>query len=320
MVSLAGKRVIVTGGAGFLGSFLVQKFREKKADVFVPRSHDCDLTEAVNVRHLYRDERPQIVVHLAARVGGIGANAQNPGRFFYANMMMGLNVVEEARLYGGIEKLVIMGTTCSYPKFTPVPFSENDLWNGYPEETNASYGIAKRALLAMSSGYRTQYDMNIIYLLSANLYGPGDNFDLETSHVIPALIRKFVEAKNQNRPTVTAWGTGTPSREFLYVEDAAEGITLATEQYEKGDPINLGTGHEIQVMQLVSVIQKIVQYEGEVVWDTSRPDGQPRRQLDIIRAQTEFGFKARTTLEQGIQRTVEWYLANRDADVGINTG
>lgn len=301
------KRVTVTGGAGFLGSFVVGGLRRLNPQVFVPRSREYDLTQAEHARRMYRDAQPQVLIHLAAQVGGIGANQNNPGRFFYDNMSMGLNVLEEGRRYGALEKLVVIGTTCSYPKFTPVPFREDDLWKGFPEETNAPYGIAKRALLSMAWGYRAQYDMNIIYLIPANLFGPGDNFDPETSHVIPALVRKFVEAKREGSPTVVAWGTGSPSREFLYVEDAAEGIILATEHYDGPDPVNLGTSHEVRIRELVRLIADLVGYQGEIVWDSSKPDGQPRRCLDTSRAKAAFGFQARVSLEEGLRRTIERY-------------
>ncbi len=260
---------------------------------------------------MYQDTTPDILIHLAAIVGGIGANQANPGRFFYENMAIGLNVVEEARRYGGLEKLVLMGTTCSYPKFSQVPFREESIWDGYPEETNAPYGVAKRALLAMAWGYREQHCMNIIYLTPTNLFGPGDNFDPETSHVIPALIRKFVEAKEKGGPEVVAWGTGNVSREFLYVEDAADAIILATERYGKPEPANLGTGREVLIRDLVHQIKRQTGYEGKITWDNSRKDGQPRRSLDTTRAQREFGFEASTSLEEGLKWTIDWYLRNR---------
>ncbi len=310
-----GKRVTVTGGAGFLGTFVVQRLRERGADVFVPRSRSYDLTVNDNVRRMYQDAHPEIVIHLAARVGGIGANQRNPGLFFHDNMAMGMHVLEEGRRYGALEKLVIAGTTCSYPKFTPTPFKEEDFWNGYPEETNAPYGIAKRSLLAMSWGYREQYGMNIIYLIPANLYGQGDNVDPETSHVIPALIRKFMEAKEHGLREVTLWGTGEPSREFLYAADAAEGLLLAAERYEKPYPVNLGTGREIRIKELAGLVGRLVGYQGKIVWDTTRPDGQPRRCLDTSRARSEFGFEAKTSLEEGLERTINWYGSQRSAEV-----
>ena len=308
-----GKRVTVTGGAGFLGAFLVQRLQERGADVFVPRSKSYDLTTKEHAQRMYQDSRPEILLHLAARVGGIGANQRNPGLFFHENMAMGMHVLEEGRRYGALAKLIIVGTTCSYPKFTPTPFKEEDFWNGYPEETNAPYGIAKRSLLAMSWGYREQYGMNIIYLIPANLYGPRDNFDLESGHVIPALIRKFVEAQDNGLPTVTLWGTGEPSREFLYAEDAAEGLLLATERYEKPDPVNLGTGREVRIKELAGLVKRLVGYRGEIVWDTTRPNGQPRRCLDTSRARSEFGFEAKTSLEEGLKRTIAWFASQKAA-------
>jgi len=312
MNSLAGKRITVTGGSGFLGKFVVARLREQGApEVFVPRKRAYDLCHREEVARLYADAEPQILIHLAATVGGIGANRTNPGRFFYDNMAMGLLIIEEARRYGRLEKLVLVGTTCSYPKHAPTPFREEDFWNGYPEETNAPYGIAKKALLVMALGYREQYGLNSIYLIPANLYGPGDNFDVETSHVVPALIRKFVEAKESGSPLVEAWGTGNVSREFLYVEDAAEGIVLATLRYEGTDPVNLGTGCEIRIRDLVGEIRKLVGYTGEVSWDPSQPDGQPRRRLDVKKALQEFGFRARTDLHEGLEKTLAWYQQAR---------
>jgi GDP-L-fucose synthase len=308
MGALTGKRTVVTGGSGFLGKFVVERLEKEGAtDIFVPRKRDFDLCRREDVARLYADAQPQILIHLAATVGGIGANRSNPGKFFYENMAMGLHVVDEARLYHRLEKLTIVGTTCSYPKHTPTPFREGDLWNGYPEETNAPYAIAKKALLIMAVGYREQYGLNSIYLIPANLYGPGDNFDPETSHVIPALIRKFVEAKEAGSPSVEVWGTGEVSREFLYVEDAAEGIVLATLRYGSKDPINLGTGFEIRIRDLVDEIRNLVGYKGEVRWNRSQPDGQPRRKLDVQKASEEFGFRARTDLRQGLKKTVLWY-------------
>ena len=301
------KRTVVTGGAGFLGGFVVDKLTERGADVFIPRRRDYDLTSAEDTRRMYKEGMPQVLIHLAASVGGIRANQKNPGRFFYDNMAIGLNVVEEGRIYGALEKLVLVGTVCSYPKFAAVPFREDDLWNGYPEETNAPYGIAKRALLAMAWGYREQYGMSIIYLIPVNVYGPKDNTDPETSHVIPALVRKFVEAKERDDPNVEVWGSGDATREFLYVEDAAEGITLGGELYDRPAPVNIGTGHEVKIQELAGLISRLTGYRGEMVWDTSRPDGQPRRRLDTTRARTEFSFQAQTSLEQGLRQTIDWY-------------
>jgi GDP-L-fucose synthase len=301
------RRVLVTGGAGFLGSFVVEKLRDRGArEVFVPRSKQYDLVQMEAVERVYADARPDVVIHLAARVGGIGANRANPGRFFYDNLMMGVQMMEVGRRVG-IEKFVAVGTICSYPKFTPVPFKEEDLWNGYPEETNAPYGLAKKMLLVQSQAYRQQYGFNSIVLFPVNLYGPRDNFDLETSHVIPALIRKCLEAKARGEAAITVWGTGTPTREFLYVEDAAEGILLAAERYDKSDPVNLGSGFEITIKDLVELIVKLTGFEGRVVWDSTKPDGQPRRRLDVSKAEREFGFRASVPFEEGLRRTIEWY-------------
>ena len=311
-----GKRVTVTGGAGFLGSHVVERLRARGAEVFVPRSRDYDLVSGDAVRRCYRDGRPDIIIHLAGQVGGIGANRENPGRFFYANLMMGAQLMEEGRRYG-VKKFVAVGTVCAYPKFTPVPFREDDLWNGYPEETNAPYGLAKKMLLVQAQAYRQQYGFNAIYLLPVNLYGPRDNFDLESSHVIPALIKKCVDAKhspptsNLQPPTVTVWGTGKPTREFLYVEDAAEGILLAAERYNKSDPVNLGAGFEISIKDLVDLIGKLTGFTGKILWDPSKPDGQPRRMLDVTKAEKEFGFKAKTKFEEGLKKTIEWYMSNQ---------
>ncbi len=312
------KRVLVTGGAGFLGSFVVEKLRERGCKgIFVPRSKDYDLVEMGAVKRLYRDATPNIVIHLAARVGGIGANRANPGKFFYDNLMMGVQMMEMGRQVG-LEKFVAVGTVCAYPKFTPVPFKENDLWNGYPEETNAPYGLAKKMLLVQAQAYRQQYGFNAIYLLPVNLYGPQDNFDLESSHVIPALIRKCVDGMHKpGKPneckklhdTITVWGTGEATREFLYVEDCAEAIILAAEKYNKPEPINIGAGFEISVKDLVDLITKLTGFEGKIVWDNSKPDGQPRRMLDTTRAFNEFSFRVKTSLEEGLKKTIRWYIS-----------
>ena len=311
MSKLAGKRVVVTGGAGFLGKHVVRKLGERGcSEVFVPRSRDYDLVDNEAVKRLYRDSRPDVVIHLAAVVGGIGANRENPGSFFYQNLMMGVQLMEQGRLHG-IEKFVALGTVCAYPKFAEVPFKEDELWNGYPEETNAPYGLAKKMLLVQCQAYRQQYGFNGIYLLPVNLYGPGDNFDPRSSHVIPALIKKALDAKDRGEKHIVAWGTGKATREFLYVDDAAEGILLATEQYDKPDPVNLGAGFEISIEDLVKLICELAGFDAEVRWDTSRPDGQPRRRLDTSRAQKEFGFKARTSMEEGLTKTIEWYSKHR---------
>lgn len=300
-------RIVVTGGAGFLGSFLIRKLQARGYDnIFVPRSEDFDLTREADVERLYAQAKPSVVVHLAAQVGGIGANMENPGRFFYANMAMGLHLIEHARK-NAIAKFVQVGTICAYPKFTPVPFKEADLWNGYPEETNAPYGIAKKALLVMCQAYRQQYALNAIYLLPVNLYGPADNFDPRSSHVIPALVRKCVEARRQSASHIEAWGTGAASREFLYVEDAAEGLILSIEKYDSPEPMNLGSGREITIKALTELIAKLTGFVGEIRWDPSKPDGQPRRCLDISRAKEEIGFVAATPFEQGLKRTIQWF-------------
>lgn len=307
MSPLEGKRIVVTGGAGFLGSFVVERLRKTGAgEIFVPRSADYDLVDRDACKRLYRDAKPDIVIHLAARVGGIGANRENPGSFFYENLMMGTQLIEEGRLFG-LKKFVAIGTICAYPKFTPVPFREEELWNGYPEETNAPYGLAKKMLLVQSQAYRQQYGFNSIYLLPVNLYGPKDNFDPASSHVIPALIKKCFDAADANAPAITVWGTGKATREFLYVEDAAEGIVLAAEKYDKPEPVNLGAGFEISIKDLVAVIVKLTGFKGEVIWDASKPDGQPRRCLDTQRAFNEFGFRAATSFEQGLKKTIDWY-------------
>lgn len=303
------KRVTVTGGAGFLGSYIVDKLRTAGCkDIFVPRSKDYDLVEMEAVKKLYRDSKPDIVLHLAAKVGGIGANRSNPGKFFYDNLMMGAQMMEMGRQFG-IEKFVALGTVCAYPKFTPVPFKEEDLWNGYPEETNAPYGLAKKMLLVQAQSYRQQYGFNSIYLLPVNLYGARDNFDPKSSHVIPALIKKCIDAINNNDQLIV-WGTGNASREFLYVEDAAKGILLAAEKYNKSEPVNLGAGFEISIKDLVNLIVKLTGFKGKIIWDTSKLDGQPRRMLDISRAEEEFGFKAKTSFEEGLRKTIDWYKSS----------
>jgi len=312
---VAGSRVMVTGGAGFLGRRVVEQLRQAgAADVFVPRSAEYDLREAGHVERVLADARPDIVLHLAAVVGGIGANRAHPGRFFYENGVMGIELMERSRR-AGVRRFVAVGTVCAYPKDTPTPFREENLWDGYPEETNAPYGLAKKMLLVQAQAYRQEYGFDAIYLLPVNLYGPGDNFDPETSHVIPAMVRKFVEAKQTGAPEVVLWGTGSPTREFLYVDDAARGIRLATERYEDADPVNLGTGEEISIRGLAGKIAALVGFEGELTWDTSKPDGQLRRRLDTSRAEREFGFRAAIRFDEGLRRTVDWYVEQRaDAD------
>lgn len=305
--------VVVTGGAGFLGSFVVDQLRAKGCRrVVVPRSREYDLVQMEAVKQLYEDTNPDIVIHLAARVGGIGANQANPGRFFYDNLMMGTQLIEIGR-QRGLKKFVALGTICAYPKFAPIPFREDDIWNGYPEETNAPYGLAKKMMLAQSQAYRQQYGFNSIVLFPVNLYGPRDNFDLETSHVIPALIRKCAAAKEEGRAIITLWGDGSPTREFLYVEDAAEGILLAAERYDGDLPVNLGTGEEVSIRDLAKLIATEVGFTGPIHWDTTKPNGQPRRCLDVSRAKQLFGFQARHRLRDGLKKTVEWFAANRRA-------
>lgn len=311
--SLEGKRVCVTGGGGFLGRCIVRRLLERgeASEVFIVRKHEYDLVRGEDVERLYRERRPEVVIHLAAVVGGIGANRENPGRFFYENLMMGAQLMEGARLHG-VEKFVQVGTICAYPKHTPVPFREEDLWGGYPEETNAPYGIAKKALLVQSQAYRDQYGLNSIYLLPVNLYGPGDNFDPSSSHVIPALVKKCVDAVESGARFVEVWGTGAATREFLYVEDAAEGVLLATKFYGGREPVNLGAGREISIRDLVHIIAEETGFRGEIRWDTSKPDGQPRRAVDASRAKQLFGFEATTGFREGLQQTIEWYRSHRD--------
>jgi dTDP-glucose 4,6-dehydratase/GDP-L-fucose synthase len=307
-----GRTVMVTGGAGFLGSHLVSDLRSRSesVDVFVPRSDEYDLREKADIRRALSDSGADVVLHLAATVGGIGANRDNPGKYFYENAVMGIELIEQARQFE-VEKFTTLGTICSYPKHTPVPFSEDDLFEGYPEETNAPYGIAKKALLTQSRAYQKQYGFNGIYLMPVNLYGPRDDFDLETSHVIPAIIRKCVEARERGDDSITAWGTGEPTREFLYVADAVEGILDATERYDGSEPVNLGSGMEISIRDLMELIADLTGFDGEIEWDTSKPDGQPRRRLDTTRAREYFGWEATTDFEEGLRKTIEWYENNR---------
>jgi GDP-L-fucose synthase len=305
------KRVVVTGGAGFLGSFVVEQLCAKGChQIVVPRSRDYDLVQMEAVRRLYADTNPDIVIHLAARVGGIGANQANPGRFFYDNLMMGSQLMEIGRQCG-LKKFVALGTICAYPKFAAIPFKEEDIWNGYPEETNAPYGLAKKMMLVQSQAYRQQYGFNSIALFPVNLYGPRDNFDLETSHVIPALIRKCAEAQEAGRSEIVLWGDGTPTREFLYVEDAADGILQASEQYNDSLPLNLGTGEEVTIKNLALMIAAELGYQGSIVWDTTKPNGQPRRCLDVSRIKQAIGFQAKHALRMGLKKTIQWFQANR---------
>lgn len=306
------KKIVVTGGAGFLGSHVVRKLQERGCrEITVPRSRDHDLREQAAIVRLYEQAKPDLVIHLAAVVGGIGANMQHPGQFFYDNAIMGIQLIEQARHFG-VEKCVVVGTVCAYPKFTPVPFREEDLWNGYPEETNAPYGLAKKMLLVQAQAYRQEYGFNAIYLLPVNLYGPGDNVHPETSHVIPGLIRKFVEAVKTGQREVVGWGTGKASREFLYVEDAAEAIVLAAERYNKPEPVNLGAGFEISISDLTHLIAKLTGFTGTITWDTTKPDGQPRRCLDTCKAEQEFSFKATTPFKDGLLKTIQWYQSHYD--------
>ena len=312
-MDLAEKRILVTGGRGFVGSFVVEELRRRGCrDVLAPSSAECDLTDAGNVRRLLADAKPEVVIHLAAVVGGIGANRLHPGEFYYKNMAMGLHLMEESRL-AGVEKFTAVATICAYPKHTPVPFREEDLWKGYPEETNAPYGLAKKMLLVQSEAYRKEYGFNSICLLPVNLYGPRDNFDPVSSHVIPALVKKCVDAKERGERRITVWGTGGASREFLYVRDCAEAIVLATERYDSSEPVNIGAGFEIAIRDLVPLIARLTGFEGEIEWDASKPDGQPRRMLDVSRARERFGFSATTGFEAGLRTTIEWYLQARAA-------
>jgi GDP-L-fucose synthase len=309
------KRVTVTGGAGFLGSFIVEKLQARGAiDIFVPRRRDYDLVQPNEVARMLDDAKPDIVLHVAALAGGIGVNRARPADFFYTNLMMGVPLMHAAWARG-VKKFVALGTICSYPKFAPTPFREEDLWNGYPEETNAPYGLAKKMLLVQAQAYRQQYGFNAIFLLPVNLYGPRDNFDLETSHVIPALIRKFIEAQERGDERVELWGDGSPTREFLYVEDAAEGVILAAEHYDGAEPVNLGSGREISIKDLAELIGRLTQFKGNFIWDSSQPNGQPRRLLDVSRAQKYFGFRADTEFEEGLRKSIDWYLQHRKEPV-----
>ena len=310
-IDLSTKRICVTGGAGFLGQHLVRNLQSKGAhDIFIPRYPEYDLVKGEDIARMLADAQPDIIIHLAAHVGGIGANLARPAEFFYDNLMMGVQLMHQA-WQRGVEKVVALGTICAYPKFTPIPFKEENLWDGYPEETNAPYGLAKKMLLVQSQAYRQQYGFNSIFLLPVNLYGPGDNFDPASSHVIPALIRKCVEAKEHGADEIVAWGDGSPTREFIYVEDAAEGIALATQYYNRSDPVNIGSSFEISIKELTELIARLTGFEGRVRWDTSKPNGQPRRKLDTTRAKEYFGFSAKTNFEDGLRKTINWYLANR---------
>jgi GDP-L-fucose synthase len=310
-LDLSQKRLCVTGGAGFLGKHLIARLEHYGAkDIFVPRSADYDLVKGDDIARMIDDARPDIIIHLAAKVGGIGANMEKPGEFFYDNLMMGVQLIHQA-WQRGVEKFVAIGTICAYPKYTPIPFKEEEIWNGYPEETNAPYGLAKKMLLVQSQSYREQYGYNSIFLLPVNLYGPGDNFNPASSHVIPALIRKCLEAKERGDKQIVAWGDGSPTREFIYAEDAAEGIALATMRYNCSDPVNIGSSFEISIKDLTETIARLCDFEGDVVWDTSKPNGQPRRKLDTTRAKERFGFEAKTDFEEGLKKTIAWYKEER---------
>lgn len=310
-MNLADKRIVVTGGSGFLGTQVVGQLKRRGCrQIFVPRSREFNLTKENDIVRMLQAYKPEVVIHLAAVVGGIGANQKNPGKFFYDNLMMGVQLIEQSRLYG-VEKFVAIGTICSYPKLTPVPFRESELWNGYPEETNAPYGLAKKMMLVQSQAYREQYGFHSIYLLPVNLYGPGDNFDPETSHVVPAIIRKCIEAVEQGKQQIVLWGTGNATREFLYVADAAEAIVLATEQYDDSAPVNIGSGQEISIKELAELIRRLSGFQGDIVWDASKPDGQPRRRLDTTKAKACFGFEAKTDFVTGLKNTIAWYKEQR---------
>jgi GDP-L-fucose synthase len=314
---LKSKRILVTGGAGFLGSHIVERLRQTGCSrIAAPRRKDCDLTREDDIEKLFREFHPQLVIHAAALVGGIGANRDSPGRFFYENALMGIQLIEGCRRHA-VEKTVVLGTICAYPKFTPVPFREETLWDGYPEETNAPYGIAKKALLVQCQAYRRQYGMNAVYLLPVNLYGPRDNFDPDSSHVIPALIRKCVEARRRGDGEITLWGDGSPTREFLYVADAAEAIVAAAERYDGADPVNIGSGEEVSIRDLADTIALLTSFTGRIAWDRTKPNGQPRRRLDVSRAEPEFGFRAHTDLDAGLKATIDWYLAPAGASASV---
>jgi len=310
-LDLATKRICVTGGAGFLGTHLIRRLKEHGArEIFVPQYPEYDLVREADIIRMIDTAKPDIIIHLAAKVGGIGANREKPGEFFYDNLMMGVQLIHQSWLKG-VEKFVAIGTICAYPKFTPIPFKEEDLWNGYPEETNAPYGLAKKMLLVQSQAYREQYGYNSIFLLPVNLYGPGDNFNPASSHVIPALIRKYLEAKEQGADEIVAWGDGSPTREFIYVEDAAEGIALATQNYNSSEPVNIGSSFEISIKDLTETIARLTGFNGSICWDTTKPNGQPRRKLDTSRAREAFGFEAKTDFEEGLKRTIAWYANER---------